>query len=91
MKINDTEIDFYNQDEEYVKDQLVFKYKTVLSTISQLTGVSTKKLHEFNKLNFDMCSIQKQNLEHVTIKELVEHLNKIEEFYNHHYNIVFMP
>jgi len=91
MKINNTNIDFYNQDEKYIKQNLVFKYKCFLTIVSSVTGLSNKTIHEFNKETLDMVSIKQENIDKISVKELIDSLNSVEEFWNKEHGLVFMP
>lgn len=93
MKINGTEIDFYNEDPDYIKDQLVKKYKGFLNdlvkTLKQDGSVTNnKELHQFHKDNLEFPSLK--TIGEIEIKEFIEKLNLVEKLWEHK-KITFMP
>lgn len=91
MKINNQDINFYNNDEDYIKNNLISYYKSYLTQISNLSSISTANIHDFNKEVLSMVSIKKGNIDKISLEELIKVLNKVEEFWNYKYGIVFMP
>jgi len=96
MVINDTNIEFYNQDEEYIKNQLINYYKTFLNDLVIVltpSGIATnnKILHEMHKLDLDMVSIKEENRQLYTTLELVEALSRVEEYWKDKVPLSFLP
>lgn len=96
MKINDTHIDFYNQDEEYIKAQLISYYKSFLNNLTTRLlkdgiSASNKNLHELHKEKFGMFSMQEKNRKDFTLQQLIESLTKVDEYWNKKVGLTFMP
>jgi len=96
MKINEIYIDFYNQDEEFIKTQLISYYKSFLNNltiklIKDDIHATNKCLHEFHKLKFDMVSIKEKNRKLFTLEDLIISLNKIDSYWNKKVGLTFMP